>query len=486
MIAIPGSLVNSSLDYITHKLSIEFRASLTKYYSYKYLNSLENFKMIYIDRQLTHDILTEQIDMFSTCLSNLISNVTKPVLDILLLCTKLYLMLGYRGPVIVLTWYSLSGLVLNFLNYPVSKMSKVVHKLQEYYKTSHSSLLEYSEEISFLKGLDWERTQLDRLREDLLDNSTKLIDKKFVMKTINSIISKYGGLIIAQLVMSYSVFTFDEKNVSALSKDYIKTSSYFVNISKATTRFRIATKNIKSLAINTHKLSQAMENIHQVALMDFPEVAGKYVTSPFIKFQDVTIKTPDGQLLFDKMSFLIDKGMHTIIQGPHGSGKSSILKILTKLWPLYAGTVHCPCRSEFFYITNLPYLPYGTLGSQFSYPKVPEDLQLINSIIQLTKLDKVLKKYDLNDIQDWSSLLSLKHQQLLGLGRLIYHKPKFIVLDECTTAISTEQEIEIYSYLKSIGITIITISERESVIKYHNNILKLHEQGWNYYRVSYD
>ena len=52
--------------------------------------------------QLTHDVLTEEIDMFSTCLSNLYSNITKPVLDILVFCIKLNEILGFRGPLIVL------------------------------------------------------------------------------------------------------------------------------------------------------------------------------------------------------------------------------------------------------------------------------------------------------------------------------------------------------------------------------------------------
>ena len=75
---------------------------------------------------------------------------------------------------------------------------------------------------------------------------------------------------------------------------------------------------------------------------------------------------------------------------------------------------------------------------------------------------------------------------MIGLGRGIYHKPKFILLDECTNAISIDLEMEIYHYLQNIGVTIITLSERESMLKYHDYVLQLQEKGsWKFYRVSH-
>lgn len=61
--------------------------------------------------------------------------------------------------------------------------------------------------------------------------------------------------------------------------------------------------------------------------------------------------------------------------------------------------------------------------------------------------------------------------------RLLYHRPKFAILDECTSAVSKEAEGDIYLHYKRAGITLITVSHRESLMTYHNWLLKLDGEG---------
>ena len=444
--------------------------------------------MIYVDRQVVHDILTEEIDMFSTCLSNLFTNVTKPVVDILLFCFQLKKILGFKGPLIVLAWYSLSGLALSFLSDPVNKMNKVVHSVYDTYKAFHTQIVDYAEEIVFYNGTEMEKRRNDRYLQEVIKNTDLLIYKKFGIKTINSIVSKYGALIIAQVVMALPAFSAGSWSISGLSKDYIKTSSYFVNISKASARLRLAHKNILSLAAYTEVLFHGLENLRSIKSIDISEVTGKYLKSDSIIFDNVSIITPEGNLLFESLNFTIDPGMNTLVQGPNGSGKSAVFRIMGALWPLYFGTVHCPDRRQVFYITTVPYIPYGTLDSVFSYPRLTFiDRQRAMNTLEIVKLSYLIEKFEQNVAEDWKNTLSLKHLQLLSLARVIYHKPKFVFLDEATTALGLEQENEIYGYLQNHGITTITLSEKESMLKYHNFALKLQVEGsWNFYKVSHD
>jgi ATP-binding cassette subfamily D (ALD) long-chain fatty acid import protein len=186
------------------------------------------------------------------------------------------------------------------------------------------------------------------------------------------------------------------------------------------------------------------------------------------------------------LSFSLKPGDHLLVVGPNGCGKSSLFRILGGLWPVYGGTVYKPPFSDIFYIPQRPYLSKGSLRQQIIYPdsvhtmrsKGIKDAQLL-SILKILDLEHLVTSFDQGwDAEaEWQNVLSAGLQQRVAMARLYYHKPKYAILDECTSSVSFDVERVMYEKAKEVGITLMTVSHRTSLWKYHSRILQFDGQG---------
>lgn len=63
------------------------------------------------------------------------------------------------------------------------------------------------------------------------------------------------------------------------------------------------------------------------------------------------------------------------------------------------------------------------------------------------------------------------------MARLFYHKPVFAILDECTSAVSIDVEAKLYNKAKELNITLLTVSHRMTLFKFHEYIIKFDGLG---------
>lgn len=95
-----------------------------------------------------------------------------------------------------------------------------------------------------------------------------------------------------------------------------------------------------------------------------------------------------------------------------------------------------------------------------------------------TSLDTSVDLKEAFDIvRKWTEELSIGIQQRLAMARMYYHKPKFAVLDECTSAVSPEMEQKMYQISQDFGISLISVCHRTSLWHFHNRLLKFDGKG---------
>ena len=181
------------------------------------------------------------------------------------------------------------------------------------------------------------------------------------------------------------------------------------------------------------------------------------------------------------MKFTINQGDHTLISGPNGCGKSSLFRILGHLWPIRGGVLKKPHQRDIFYIPQRPYLPSGTLRDQIIYPHTYSEFKQLGrteeeliGFMKFLEIDILLTRcpYGFDEVKDWKEVLAWGEKQLIAMARLYYHKPKFAILDECSSSVRIEMEAKMYEKAKEMNITLITVSHRRTVWKYHDYILR--------------
>ena len=227
-----------------------------------------------------------------------------------------------------------------------------------------------------------------------------------------------------------------------------------------------------------------------------------------IKIDKLLVKDPSGRILVNNLTLNIEKGVNVLIKGPNGSGKSTVLRYLTSLRQpnddnnnnkdshstsegsisiiQENGSEKFPLGlNDIFYLPQNPYMTSGNLIDQIIYPlslesvirNFPENKQeaknslLIKIIALLEKVDMKpfvhMADFQCNEEVDWNKCLSGGEKQKLSFARLFYHHPDFALLDECTSAISSDKTELFYNYCIEEGITLVSVSHQMNVFKYH-------------------
>ena len=206
-----------------------------------------------------------------------------------------------------------------------------------------------------------------------------------------------------------------------------------------------------------------------------------------IELNNVNVYLPDNAtLLIKDLSVSIKE--NTIITGPTGVGKSTLLRMLAGIWPYATGDIYMPVEHDIMFLPQKTYMTTANLRSQFTYPLQDNndfDEEIVDILYRLGKGDIITKHGGLDNQSDWKKELSLGEQQIISFVRVLLRKPEFIFLDEATSALDYETEARVYSLLSEHHIYVVSVAHRETLIHYHTMNLALSTNGqWEYVPVE--
>lgn len=480
-------------------------------------------------------LITVDVSKFSNSLAEIYSNLAKPILDMIIYNYSLSRSVGGEGLFAMGLLVQLSAGVMRALTPPFGKYVADEARLEGEFRFQHSRLIDYSEEIALYNGQEAEKDTLDKGYFTLIKHVNRILRRRFYHGIMEDFVIKYFWGALGLMLCSIPVFFKIPGQGSSMgdrTEGFVTNRRLLLSSSDAFGRLMFSYKEVSQLAGYTSRVSTLLNVIDDIQKGHFEKALvssasteanaavlsgrGELTEGEDISFVDVPIVSPNGDVLVSKLSFNIGPGDHLLIVGPNGCGKSSLFRILGGLWPVYGGKVRKPPAEDIFYIPQRPYLSRGTLRQQIIYPDNLADMRsrgvtdddlatILDSlnISSLLNLHQQKQSVDLSnpfsspnatsapsrrqsannvtaalDVEaEWTEVLSTGNQQRIAAARLFYHKPRYAILDECTSSLTPDIEKVMYDEAKNLGITLMTVSHRRSLWRYHGWILQFSGQG---------
>ena len=208
-----------------------------------------------------------------------------------------------------------------------------------------------------------------------------------------------------------------------------------------------------------------------------------------IEFKNVQFAYQAPNWILNELNFTVAAGETVALVGPTGSGKTSIISILNRLYPYQAGQILLDgVLIEDYELDRLRASIGVVLQDVFLFSgSVYDNITLRNPSIRPEQVEEAAKMIGMHDfimqlpggyqyhVMERGATLSLGQRQLLSFIRALLYNPSILILDEATSSIDTESEQLIEKAIETLiqGRTSIVIAHRLSTIRKADQILVL-------------
>ena len=210
-----------------------------------------------------------------------------------------------------------------------------------------------------------------------------------------------------------------------------------------------------------------------------------------IEFKNVSFAYKTGEKILDNFNLKVEKGQNIALVGATGAGKTTIVNLICRFYEPTAGEIlidgvdyrkrsQAWLHANLGYVLQTPHLFSGTVRENIRYGLLEaSDEDVAEAAKAVGAYDFIMnmsKGFD-TDVGEGGNRLSVGEKQLVSFARAILRKPMLFVLDEATSSIDTETELEIQRAIAKIlkGRTSFLIAHRLSTIKSCDKILVIED-----------
>ncbi len=474
--------------YLQSYLGLRWRRWLTKQFLNRWLDKrgyyyLEDFNdsTDNPDQRIQEDIASLVTSSLSLLLGILSSIVTIFAFVFVLweLSGTIKIPLGSYGVLHIpgyLVWvaivYALIGTTLTFkIGRPLVMLNFEQQRREANFRFAAIDLRSHAEHVALYRGEQHQKTILQKIFGSALENWYAIILRQKLLLWFTAGYNQIS--VILPLVVALPNYFNKVFKLGGL----IQTLSAFGRIQDALSFIVNSYTTIAEWQAVMRRLLTFLNHVYEVEQDAVQKNKFAYLETPKnnISAKDLTIYTPTGEKLLDKVSQEFVHGKHYWIKGDSGIGKSTFVRAIAGIWPYGSGTISLPEKPNIMYIPQRSYMPLGTLQEALLFPDNVLPVSEKELIQLLHDCDLPNLANELHHATMWSEHLSPGELQRIAFVRVLLHKPDWVFLDESTSALDLTHEQQLYRLLKERlpNCSLISVGHRPSLDGYHDHKVDL-------------
>ena len=439
------------------------------------------FKMSFFDKNAVGRLVTRTVNDIETIASIFSQGLFMIIADILKMVTVLTVMtiINFELTLVVVS-------IFPFLIYATRVFQKSMKVAFEKVRREVANLNSFVQErisgIKIVQIFNREQLEINNFNEI----NIKHRDSWLRTVWINSIffpLAEISTSICIGLLVWYGGF-------NNLNGENISLGTLFLFISMSGLLFR----PLRQIADRFNTLQMGMVSTERIfkILEDDSEIKdnGRIDNTSFnglIEFKNVKFSYVENQIVIDDISFKIQPGETLAIVGPTGSGKSTIINLITKFYEIDSGSIYLDGNNiDEFKLDNIRNKVGVILQDVFMFADtIFNNITLFNKNISIEDVERSAKDLEIHDfilslpggydfnVTERGGTLSSGQRQLLAFLRVLVNNPDILILDEATSSIDSFSEDLIKKATKKItqDKTSIIIAHRLSTVESADKII---------------